>query len=270
MTETVSGLEPQTTEAQRIRPLTRQVPVVRQAEEGEQMISTERRDERNGFIQRCIDRGMRLSPDNRVITPMGHRNPVRPTTRRSGYWKTTLTLDGVTEVFTTARIVCWLAHGPPPPNGVVDHIDGNSRNDHPRNLRWVTQGENCANVAPEVAARRVAHAKAIGGAKALRGYGLDEVEIEQMKGLAGTATQAVIAARFGVSPATVSRIVSGPPKAPGRPRPRLVELTWQEAVDFAAGLEADGYRPVDFGGVVRLPPGVTPDDGDDGEPPRAA
>jgi hypothetical protein len=217
------------------------------------MISnTTRRDERNGFIQRCIDRGMRLSPDNRVITPMGHRNPVRPTTRRSGYWKTTLTLDGVTEVFTTARIVCWLAHGPPPADGVVDHIDGNSRNDHPKNLRWVTSSENSANVDPEVTARRVQHAKTIGGKKAKRGFGLNEVEIEEMKGLAGASTQEAIAARFGVSQATVSRIVSGPPttKTARRKRPRPVELTWEQAAALAADLEARGYRLVDFGVVT--------------------
>lgn len=43
------------------------------------------------------------------------------------------------------RLVAHAFHGPPPgdPNSyVVHHIDGNPRNNHPNNLKWMTQAEN--------------------------------------------------------------------------------------------------------------------------------
>lgn len=46
------------------------------------------------------------------------------------------------KTYRVARMVCAAFHGPPPPGAYCLHIDEDSRNNKPENLKWGTQKEN--------------------------------------------------------------------------------------------------------------------------------
>lgn len=93
----------------------------------------------------AVARGMRLDNEGRVVLPSGKIHESTPWRHRR---HVNLSIDGERVKVATARVVCFLAHGPPPmPSCVVDHIDGDTLNDHPDNLRWATASENTRNTA---------------------------------------------------------------------------------------------------------------------------
>jgi hypothetical protein len=89
------------------------------------------------------DRGMHLNADGKIVLPNGKVANSKPQWGRS---RINLGINGVACTIQTARAVCFLAWGEPPTNNsVADHIDGDTLNDHPSNLRWATYGENMLN-----------------------------------------------------------------------------------------------------------------------------
>ncbi len=180
--------------------------------------------ERDNFIRRAIKAGLRLSPDGRVIHPSGYHEPERSHAMKRGYWKTTLTLHKQTEVFTTARIVCWLTHGAPRSDFVVDHMNGNSRDDRPENLRWTTQSENLINITAGARERLRKHAREMKASKirllparprvqapdsVAPGSKLSAIQVQQIRDLYRWVPQRIVAAHFNITQSHVSDIVNG-------------------------------------------------------------
>lgn len=161
---------------------------------------------RDDFIRQAVAQGLRLHHDGRLIHPSGHLEPRRSRAKRRGYWKSTVTLNGEAQVFPTARLTCWLTCGEPPSSDiVVDHISGNTRDDRPRNLRWVTASENVLNVAPVTRERRVAHAAQLKPAHVLTAKQVQQVR----DALAVGFTRVAVARHFGISPAVIRGVAGG-------------------------------------------------------------
>lgn len=66
----------------------------------------------------------------------------------SGYEKVSFSVDGVSTGHLIHRLVCRAFHGPAPEGkDVVNHKDGNKRNNKASNLEWVSHAENAAHAA---------------------------------------------------------------------------------------------------------------------------
>ncbi len=88
-------------------------------------------------------RGLHINDEGALILPTGKAHAGVP---QNGRRRFNLSIDGERCTIQTARVVCFLAHGEPDhPCRVVDHIDGDTLNDHPDNLRWATYSENLRN-----------------------------------------------------------------------------------------------------------------------------
>lgn len=88
-------------------------------------------------------RGMHLTKDGKIILPTGKIAESKP---QNGRYRCNLSVDGKPLMIMNARIICFLAWGEPPtPTSVADHIDGDTLNDSPENLRWATYSENTRN-----------------------------------------------------------------------------------------------------------------------------
>jgi hypothetical protein len=95
------------------------------------------------IMAKAKERGLHLNAGGQIVLPSGK---VHQGTPQWGRDRINLSIDGERIVISTARVVCFLAHGNPPhPSSVADHIDGNTLNDHPDNLRWATYSENTRN-----------------------------------------------------------------------------------------------------------------------------
>ena len=98
------------------------------------------------LIRAAVQRGMRLTHGGRggrVVLPTGRLHKCVP---QYGRHRINLSVDGDRCTIQTARVVCFLAHGEPPtPCCAADHIDGDTLNDDPSNLRWATYSENLRN-----------------------------------------------------------------------------------------------------------------------------
>ena len=84
--------------------------------------------------------------------------------------------------------------GARPDGKSLDRINGNG-NYEPSNCRWATAAEQSDN-------RRVARGENVYGAK------LTAADVREIRELAKTTLQSVIAGRFGVAPCTISGIVA--------------------------------------------------------------
>ncbi len=95
------------------------------------------------LMRAAKERGMHLRTDGSLVLPTGKIHSSKPSWGRR---RVNLSIDGETTVVQAARIICFLAHGEPPTAScVADHIDGDTLNDHPSNLRWATYSENTRN-----------------------------------------------------------------------------------------------------------------------------
>lgn len=59
-----------------------------------------------------------------------------------GYKIICLMKDGCKHMKRVGRLVCHAFNGKPRPDQTVDHIDGNTDNDHYTNTRWLTLRQN--------------------------------------------------------------------------------------------------------------------------------
>jgi len=62
--------------------------------------------------------------------------------KKTGRVYFTMTFKGITKSVLVNRMVAWAYHPNPENKPHVNHLDGNKRNNHPKNLEWATQSEN--------------------------------------------------------------------------------------------------------------------------------
>jgi len=130
------------------------------------------------------------------------KNPISPT----GYYTTILSRDGKAYSLKVHRIVLEaFKGGPRGDRNYVNHINGDKLDNRPGNLEWVTNGENSR------------HARLTGltpdgkrGAEA-NGAKLTEAQVTEIRKLLASRELKgyQIAERYGVSPATITRIKQG-------------------------------------------------------------
>lgn len=143
------------------------------------------------IMAKAKERGLHLNAGGQIVLPSGK---VHQGTPQWGRDRINLSIDGERVLISTARVVCFLAHGNPPhPTSVADHIDGNTLNDHPDNLRWATYSENTRNTS--FARSETWEMKAI---RACTGMADPQVEIAALRGQVQTLRDALAA--LSVSP----------------------------------------------------------------------
>lgn len=122
---------------------------------------------------------------------------LKPFPTQWGYYLVHLRNNGNDRVMAVHRIIAPLFLGQVPADHEVNHIDGNKANNAVSNLEYVTRSEN------------LRHAYATGLRKAAQRKLTLEDAAEVRRMYARGEKQKAIAARFGVDPSTVSRLVSG-------------------------------------------------------------
>lgn len=147
-----------------------------------------------------------VSDEGRVMRATGAANNftrpgriIKTAIEKNGYERVNLYgPDGIKRVCVHA-LVCEAFHGPKPtPAHEVAHGDGNKANNRPDNLRWATRSENHAD--------KHRH----GTAQTGEANGNSRLTAEEVRAIRiARGTQCQIAAAFGVSQATVSRIRRG-------------------------------------------------------------
>lgn len=99
------------------------------------------------------------------------------------------------------RLICVAWHGPKPEGKEVSHLNGNSLDNRPENLRWETKKEN--------AARKIEHGLSDKGLANSRACVSKEDVLLIRQRIALQIPYAEIAKEFGISKATISRINTG-------------------------------------------------------------
>lgn len=81
-----------------------------------------------------------------------------------GYERLNAWLDGRLQTFLVHRLVYEAFHGIRDPKLAIDHIDGNKRNNRPKNLRQLSPGENVGREF-RLGRMKVCHPVVLGGVK---------------------------------------------------------------------------------------------------------
>lgn len=148
----------------------------------------------DGFegVYQISNYGNLRSLDRRVPCKNGTRKIegklLSPMFSPTGYFNKLVVKDGKAHALFIHHLVAKKFIGDRPEGFVIDHIDGNPRNNHVSNLRYVTQSVNL---------QKRKDCK----------LSLDSVKI--IKSLLGTRTQREIAQMFGVRQSLISRIKTG-------------------------------------------------------------
>ena len=120
---------------------------------------------------------------------------------RDGYLGCHLAVGPVNKHVKAHQVVCLAFHGPAEPGQVVAHCDGSRDNNRPENLRWATHKENHGD-------RRL-HGTHPSGPAHPRTRTTPEMAAEVKRMRARGSTQQAIADSFGVSQATIGKILGG-------------------------------------------------------------
>lgn len=161
---------------------------------------------------------------NRLLTPTAFK----------GYLRVGLHRDGKTKTYGVHRLVAWAFIGEQPDGTEVNHRDGQTANNTPGNLEYVTHAEN------------MQHAVKVLGRKL--GYGkLSPSKVIEIISLlnAGQMPCNAIAKRYGVDPVNISYILAG--------------KIWGEYTHL---LTPSAYNPQGGRGRPRIRPQSAPTDGD--------
>jgi hypothetical protein len=127
---------------------------------------------------------------------------LEPTPTKHGYLKIGFFLKAKRFHRLAHQLVALGFHGPCPKGMEVNHIDGNKRNNRPENLEYVTRKENAANALSRNAYRR-------GQNHPKKKTSLAQEKAIREAYLKGRLGMREVGFRYGVSKATVSRIVKG-------------------------------------------------------------
>ncbi len=111
-----------------------------------------------------------------------------------------------------ARLICWLKWGPPKRGcETVDHIDRDSLNDHPDNLRWLSRSDNAKNISPEQKEARIKHMKNMVSTRMESGIGFklsyDKADEIRRKCWLENRSIVSLADEYGVGRETISKVV---------------------------------------------------------------
>lgn len=125
-----------------------------------------------------------------------------PTLGKNGYFVVNLWSKNVGHVEYMHALVASAFIGPRLENSVVNHIDGNKKNNHRSNLEYVTLAENTLH------AMRVGLTKTHGAFNAHAK--LSDSDVSQIRSrIKSGEKQSEIAREFNLSPSTISQIKSG-------------------------------------------------------------
>lgn len=89
-----------------------------------------------------------VSNKGRILSFYKNKNGIylKQTTANTGYYSVTLISNAGDKHFKSVhRLVCIAFNGDPKKGLVVNHIDGDRKNNNIKNLEWVTQAENVAH-----------------------------------------------------------------------------------------------------------------------------
>lgn len=128
----------------------------------------------------------------------------------TGYGAFGYTENGKREMPYAHRYMCELVNGPPPtPTHEAAHSCGNGKGGcvHPKHLSWKTISENNLDCR--------AHGTHVRCPTGNRGK-LTDAQVAEIRSLAGTMTQAAMAARFSVSQPTIRDILTGRSRSKAR------------------------------------------------------
>ena len=125
-----------------------------------------------------------------------HRTP-------QGYLQVRVMLNGVRMHAGAHRVVWVYFNGPIPDGFVINHLDGNKAFNKPSNIECCTPSENAKH------AHRTGLVDQRGSRNPISKLTADQVAQLRSRYAAGGVTQVVLAAQFGVSFQTVSKLVRG-------------------------------------------------------------
>lgn len=156
-----------------------------------------------GWPYEVSDRGnVRRSQKKRLLRPAPDKN---------GYPCVKLCAMPKIQTFKVHVLICWTFHGPPPKGtDQVRHLDGCPTNNTPDNLCWGTAAENASD--------RMLHGRDARGERSVRAKftqaEVDRLRADHAQALRGRQRvprgwRQNAAARYGVSPITISCIVGG-------------------------------------------------------------
>jgi hypothetical protein len=118
------------------------------------------------------------------------------------YYHVMLTYRGKQALPFVHKLVCEAFHGPRPPGHFVNHIDADKLNNDAVNLEWTTPLENTRHaVRLGLLANRDIMGEKSGKSK------LTNIQVREIRMMAGTMSPAKIGKRYGVSGSTVDSII---------------------------------------------------------------